>query len=31
MDILLRNGRVAEVALPNKTRGIADENSTPVA
>lgn len=25
MDILLRNGRVAEVALPNKIRGGADE------
>src|SRR5258706_8082025 len=25
MDILLRDGRVAEVALPNKTRGNADE------
>ena len=25
MDILLRDGRVAEVALPNKTRGGADE------
>src|SRR5712671_6432353 len=25
MDILLRDGRVAEVALPNKTRGAADE------
>jgi dihydroorotase len=25
MDILLRDGRVAEVALPNKTRGSADE------
>jgi len=25
MDILLREGRVAEVALPNKTRGGADE------
>ena len=25
MDILLRDGRVAEVALPNKTRGCADE------
>ena len=25
MDVLLRDGRVAEVALPNKTRGIADE------
>ena len=26
MDILLRDGRVAEVALPNKIRGGADEN-----
>ena len=25
MDVLLRDGRVAEVALPNKTRGSADE------
>src|SRR5216117_1928730 len=25
MDVLLREGRVAEVALPNKTRGAADE------
>ena len=25
MDILLRDGRVAEIALPNKTRGSADE------
>jgi dihydroorotase len=25
MDLLLRDGRVAEVALPNKTRGSADE------
>jgi dihydroorotase len=25
MDVLLREGRVAEVALPNKTRGGADE------
>ena len=25
MDILLRDGRVAEVALPNKLRGGADE------
>src|SRR6266576_1652735 len=25
MDILLRDGRVAEIALPNKTRGAADE------
>src|ERR1700704_5118271 len=25
MDILLRDGRVAEIALPNKTRGGADE------
>src|SRR6201988_3033012 len=25
MDILLRDGRVAEVALPNKIRGSADE------
>src|SRR3984893_11070547 len=25
MDVLLRDGRVAEVALPNKTRGGADE------
>jgi dihydroorotase len=25
MDILLRDGRVAEVALPNKIRGTADE------
>src|SRR5271166_1387113 len=25
MDVLLRNGRVAEVALPNKVRGSADE------
>ena len=25
MDIILREGRVAEVALPNKTRGSADE------
>jgi dihydroorotase len=25
MDILLRDGRVAEVALPNKVRGTADE------
>jgi dihydroorotase len=25
MDILLRDGRVAEVALPNKTRGSADD------
>jgi dihydroorotase len=25
MDVLLRDGRVAEVALPNKTRGAADE------
>ena len=25
MDIILRDGRVAEVALPNKTRGGADE------
>src|SRR4051812_26142005 len=25
MDILLRDGRVAEVALPNKVRGAADE------
>src|SRR5579863_4835021 len=25
MDILLRGGRVAEVALPNKVRGSADE------
>jgi len=25
MDILLRDGRVAEVALPSKTRGAADE------
>ncbi len=25
MDVLLRDGRVAEVALPNKTRGTADE------
>jgi len=25
MDLLLRDGRVAEVALPNKTRGGADE------
>ncbi len=25
MDILLRDGRVAEVALPNKTRGSADK------
>ena len=25
MDIILRDGRVAEVALPNKTRGAADE------
>jgi dihydroorotase len=26
MDVLLRDGRVAEVALPNKTRGSADES-----
>ena len=26
MDVLLRDGRVAEVAPPNKTRGAADEN-----
>src|SRR6202050_3911485 len=26
MDILLRDGRVAEIALPNKVRGGADEN-----
>ena len=26
MDVLLRDGRVAEVALPNKIRGSADEN-----
>ena len=25
MDVLLRDGRVAEIALPNKTRGGADE------
>ena len=25
MDVLLRDGRVAELALPNKTRGSADE------
>jgi dihydroorotase len=25
MDVLLRDGRVAEVALPNKVRGGADE------
>src|SRR5256885_6888473 len=25
MDVLLRDGRVAEVALPNKIRGSADE------
>jgi dihydroorotase len=25
MDVLLRDGRVAEIALPNKTRGTADE------
>src|SRR6202051_667878 len=25
MDILLRDGRVAEIALPNKIRGSADE------
>jgi dihydroorotase len=25
MDVLLRDGRVAEIALPNKTRGSADE------
>jgi dihydroorotase len=25
MDVLLKDGRVAEVALPNKTRGAADE------
>jgi dihydroorotase len=25
MDVLLRNGRVTEIALPNKTRGGADE------
>src|SRR5712675_3123575 len=25
MDILLRDGKVAEIALPNKTRGGADE------
>ena len=25
MDVLLRDGRVAEVALPNKVRGSADE------
>ncbi len=25
MDILLRDGRVAEIALPNKTRGSADD------
>src|ERR1700751_4202026 len=25
MDILLRDGQVAEIALPNKTRGGADE------
>jgi dihydroorotase len=25
MDVLLRDGRVAEIALPNKTRGNADE------
>ena len=25
MDVLLRDGRVAEVAAPNKTRGSADE------
>jgi dihydroorotase len=25
MDVLLREGRVAEIALPNKTRGSADE------
>ena len=25
MDVLLRDGRVAEVALPNKIRGAADE------
>ena len=27
MDILLRDGRVAEIALPNKIRGSADEKS----
>src|SRR5437867_13322249 len=25
MDVLLRDGRVAEIAAPNKTRGAADE------
>src|SRR5271167_1880151 len=25
MDVLLRDGRVAEIALPNKTRGSADD------
>ena len=25
MDVLLRDGRVAEVAAPNKIRGAADE------
>jgi dihydroorotase len=25
MDVLLRDGRVAEIALPNKVRGGADE------
>ena len=25
MDVLLRDGRVAEIALPNKIRGSADE------